>query len=240
MTQLLLEDNSPCATLRRNSSDCTYRYNRFEPTPTEATIVIQRTRLAGYLFGFAATQYLLAEAVTIAAFDGYSIIGDTVSELGVPAESDWHRLMNVAFCVSAASVAVAGVCSAHLLSGLRRRFYLGSVGAYSVGSVLVATVHAGDGSAHVIGAVLAIGAGNVIALLAGTRTGGSPRWYSRSSVALGSLGFAASALLVAGVGPVGAVERASIYTFVAWELLTAVAMNPLTRRLGVTGPLHVR
>lgn len=168
---------------------------------------------------------MLAEAVTIVGFDGYSIARDTVSELGVPEESDWHRLMNVAFCISAASVAAAGLCSAHLINARRRPFYLGSIAAYSLGSALVATVHSGQGNAHVVGAVLAIGAGNVIPLLVGTGVPACPRWYARGSVALGALGTLASAALVTGLAPVGAAERASIYGFVGWELLTAVAVG---------------
>lgn len=173
-------------------------------------------------------QYLLAEAVTAAMFGGYRPAYDTVSELGVPSVSDWHVLMNIAFCVSAVSVLVAGFCSAHLLAA-RRRVYLGAVIGYSVGSVLVATVHSGDGSAHVVGAVLAIGAGNVIAVVVGTGVRACPRWYSGGSLALGVVGFFASVLLIAGIGPVGAVERASIYTFVAWELLTALAIGRRSR-----------
>lgn len=157
-------------------------------------------------------------------FDGYRPVYDTVSELGVPSVSDWHVLMNIAFCVSAVSVLVAGFCSAHLLAA-RRRVYLAAVIGYSVGSVLVASVHSGDGSAHVVGAVLAIGAGNVIAVVVGTGVPACPRWYSGGSIALGVVGFLASVLLIAGIGPVGAVERASIYTFVAWELLTASAIG---------------
>ncbi|MGA9871080.1 MAG: DUF998 domain-containing protein [Rhodococcus sp. (in: high G+C Gram-positive bacteria)] len=183
-----------------------------------------RARLSGCLFGFAAVQYLVAEAATAFGFDGYRYVRDTVSELGVPASSPGHLVMNGAFCVSAVTVLVAGKLTARLLSRRRAKVYLGAVVAYSVGSVLVASVHAGDGSAHVLGAILAIGAGNVIAVTVGTGVPTCPRWYSASSVALGAAGFAASILLVAGIGPVGAVERASIYTFTAWELVTAAAL----------------
>lgn len=180
-------------------------------------------------------QYLLLEAVVTARSDGYRYTLDTVSELGVPGTSGWYAAMNVAFWVSAVSVLAAGFLSSTLLV-VRRRVYLGLIGAYSVGSVLVASVHAGDGSAHVIGAILAIGAGNVIAVLVGMSTPHCPQWYSSASLALGVLGFAASGMLIAGVGPVGAVERASIYTFVGWEALTAAALLRRTRISGVPSP----
>lgn len=172
-------------------------------------------------------QYLLGEALTASNYDGYSYLEETVSALGVPADSPWHAVMNTSFCLSAVSVAVAGACSAHLLRRRRRRVYLGSVAAYSLGCVLIAAVHAGDSNIHVLGAVLAIAAGNVIAVTVGTAgtvgTGvrGCPRWYRVASTALGVAGLAVSGLLLAGVGPIGAVERFPIYTFVAWELLTA-------------------
>lgn len=179
----------------------------------------------------------MGEALAASAFEGYRYLRNTVSALGVPADSPWSAAINVSFCLSAVSVAAAGVCSAHVLGRARRRVYLGAVAAYAVGSVLVALVHAGDGPGHVLGAVLAIGAGNVIAVTVGSGVPSCPRWYSVGSVGLGVVGFAASVLLVAGIGPVGAVERTSIYTFTAWELLTAVtlygsARGMLTRRLG--------
>ncbi|MCZ4077634.1 DUF998 domain-containing protein [Rhodococcus sp. H36-A4] len=174
-------------------------------------------------------QYLLLEALTASLSEGYRYAYDTVSDLGVPTTSDTSWLMNVAFCVSAISVLAAGICSASLL-GRRRWAYLGAIAAYSLGSVLVAVVHAGDGNAHIIGAVLAIGAGNTIALLVGTGVPTCPRWYSKGSIGLGVLGFVASGLLIAGVGPVGVMERASIYTFTGWELLTAAALGMVVAR----------
>ncbi|MDJ0393758.1 DUF998 domain-containing protein [Rhodococcus sp. G-MC3] len=179
--------------------------------------------MAGSLFGFAAAQYLVLEAVVATVSDGYSYIRDTVSELGVPGTSDASAVMNVAFGVSAVSVLAAGICSAGLL-GSRRTPYLAAIAAYSAGTALVATVHAGDGSAHVVGAVMAITAGNVIALVVGTGVPACPQWYRAGSVALGLVGFAASACLIAGIGPVGVAERTAIYTFTGWEMLTAAVL----------------
>lgn len=189
----------------------------------------RRDIVAGSLFGFAAAQYLVVEAAVAAVFDGYSYLRDTVSDLGVPGTSDAYAAMNVAFGVSAGSVLIAGICSAGAL-GRRRVPYLAAIAAYSVGTALVATVHAGDGSAHVIGAVLAIGAGNVIALVVGTGVPACPRWYRSGSVALGIAGCAAAACLIAGIGPVGLAERSAIYTFTGWEILTAVALLRPTAR----------
>ncbi len=165
--------------------------------------------------------------------DGYDYARDTVSELGVPGTNDWYVAMNVAFWLSAVSVLIAGICSATLVR--RRWAYLGLICAYSAGSVLVASVHAGEGSAHVLGAILAIGAGNAIAVLVGSTSPRCPRWYTASSVGLGVVGFAASGLLIAGpdlleadlvgVDMVGVVERTAIYTFVGWEIITAVVLR---------------
>lgn len=190
----------------------------------EWTISTARSRAAAGFFGFAAVQYLLGEALTASKYDGYSYLEETVSALGVPADSPWHAVMNTSFCLSAVSVAAAGACSAYLLGTRRRRVYLGSVAAYSLGCALIAAVHAGDSDIHVLGAVLAIAAGNVIAVTVGTGVPRCPRWYRVASTALGVAGLAVSGLLLAGIGPIGAVERFQIYTFVAWELLTAVTL----------------
>lgn len=215
----------------QTESDCTHRYKGLSEPPEELILVRTRSLVAAYFFAFAAVQYLLAETLTARMFDGYSYTRDTVSELGVPAVSHWHALMNLSFWMSAVSVLVAGICSAHLLGGRRRYVYLALIVAYSIGSVLVATVHGGDGSAHFVGAFLAICGGNAIALVVGTAfwsteaASGCLRWYSMASKTLGATGFFVSVLLVAQVGPVGAVERATIYTFVAWEILTAVTIG---------------
>ncbi|SNT52269.1 DUF998 domain-containing protein [Rhodococcoides kyotonense] len=171
-------------------------------------------------------QYLLAEAWTARNYDGYDHLRETVSQLGVPGASPSHALMNTAFCVSAVSVAIAGVSSSYLLRRRRRAVYLGATGAYSLGSVLVAAVHTGSDNAgiHVAGALLAIGAGNVIPVLVGTGVPECPRWYAVASTGLGLVGLAASASLIAGIGPVGLVERMAIDTFVGWEILTAVTL----------------
>ncbi|MCC8928003.1 MAG: hypothetical protein ACJA07_000802 [Rhodococcus sp. (in: high G+C Gram-positive bacteria)] len=222
VSQLLLGDVSRHTA--RNDSDCTYRYNARIFAPEESSLSNVRARAAAGLFGFAAVQYLVGEALTASKYDGYSYLRQTVSELGVSGQSPWHDVVNTSFCLSAVSVAAAGALSASLLRGRRNRVYLGSVAAYSTGCVLIAVVPAGDGAVHVVGAVLSIAAGNVIAVTVGTGVHSCPRWYRTASTALGVAGLAVSALLVAGIGPIGAVERAPIYTFVAWELMTAVAL----------------
>ncbi len=222
----------------QTESDCTHRNNRLSEPPEELTIIRTRSLVAACFFAFAAVQYLLAETLTARMFGGYSYTRDTVSELGAPADSDWYALMNLSFTMSAVSVLIAGICSAHLLGGARRRVYLALIVAYSAGSILVASVHAGDGSAHLVGAFLAICGGNAIAVAVGTASrstaaaSGCPRWYSVASTALGAVGFFVSALLVAQVGPLGAVERATIYTFVAWEILTAITIGIVLFRSG--------
>ncbi|ORI18968.1 hypothetical protein BJD99_19850 [Rhodococcus sp. 1163] len=218
-----------CADAATSAGKTFSKTNGSVPSPEEYDIPRRKARAAGLLFAFASLQYLLLEALTASRSEGYRYAYDTVSDLGVPTTSDTSWLMNVAFCVSAISVLAAGICSASLL-GRRRWVYLGAIAAYSLGSVLVAVVHAGDGNTHIIGAVLAIGAGNIIALLVGTGVPTCPRWYSRGSVGLGVLGFVASGLLIAGVGPVGVMERASIYTFTGWELLTAAALGLVVAR----------
>ena len=102
--------------------------------------------------------------------------------------------------------------------------------ANAVGNLLIAAFHSGPAShangtagVHAIGAVLAIVGGNV-AILAGSRvvTGR----HRTVSVALGAFGLLSFALFVVELTassalPLGVLERCSVYSITAWQLLTA-------------------
>jgi hypothetical protein len=70
----------------------------------------------------------------------------------------------------------------------------------------------------------------LISLVAGvgSRRVSAPRAYSGASIALGAVGLASlAALLVngaAGPVPAGILERGSVYSIIAWELMTGIAL----------------
>ena len=104
----------------------------------------------------------------------------------------------------------------------------------AIGNVLVGTFRSGgvevsDASHwHVIGAGMAIVGGNVAVIIAGlgSRRLGAPRTYGVVSIVIGVVGLACLLALIidgangARVLPVGVVERGSVYSIIAWEIMT--------------------
>ena len=165
-----------------------------------------------------AAVYLVSEAVAAAGFHGYSYADNYISDLGVSA------VMNVgAFAVHGtlflvgALLAVRGCAS----PGRLGRLFVVAAAANAVGNGLLAVFPSGTGL-HVVGAAAAILGGNIAVLIGGL--GSSRRGYRRLSVALGVTGIASLIALVCGAAPVGAVERASVYPIIGWELITAVVL----------------
>lgn len=77
---------------------------------------------------------------------------------------------------------------------------------------------------HGLGAFLAIAFGNIVAILAGSALGVGRR-LRRVGQTLGALGFISAALLVIHFAlPDGVWERGSVYTFIAWQLLTGICL----------------
>jgi len=83
------------------------------------------------------------------------------------------------------------------------------------------------GMLHLAGALLAIGGGN-LALIAGGRALRPlmPRQFASWSALLGVAGLASLLALsvLPGTAPHGVVERVSVYTINAWELMTAALL----------------
>jgi hypothetical membrane protein len=107
--------------------------------------------------------------------------------------------------------------------------------ANTTGNILVGIFRSGV-PAHVIGAGMAIVGGNTAAIIAGfaSRRVGAPRSYRLASVVIGVVGIACLlTLIIDGADgsrllPVGVVERGSVYSIIAWEIITGVTI--LARR----------
>lgn len=189
-----------------------------------------RPRPAATAWIVGAAAYLTAEALAAAAYrPDYSYVGDYISDLGVPGQP-------LAWLMNAGFVAQGGLflLGALLVAGLRRRLLVAFAAANGIGNLLVATVHAGGGGLHLVGAALAIVGGNAAAI-AGASLHPGVR-YRRNSRLLGGAGLVSVAVLTAQalagfeVLPAPVWERASVYSILAWQVYAAVTVSLPARR----------
>jgi hypothetical membrane protein len=208
------------------------------------------------LWILAAAIYLVAEAVSASAFPGYSYATNYISDLGVPdvgqfqgrtIDSPLHLVMNAAFVLHGVLFAGAAAFAVRAGGWRRgaRRWFLGAALVHAVGIILVglfpgSQTNADNGliSLHVLGAAMAIIAGNVAAIVAGrTALRESPRWLGSASVALGVIGLLGLVMLLVDSNSAaftlladGVWERIAVYTILAWELLVGVTALVLRGR----------
>jgi len=203
------------------------------------------------LWILAAAVYVGGEAIAASVFPGYSYATNYISDLGAPVvgsyqgravDSPLHAVMNTAFVVKGLLyLAAALVVTRAVPAGARRHvvtvLFIVFAGIHCIGVSLVGfvpeTTPLPAGSLHVVGAGMAIVGGN-LALIAGgigSRHIGASRAYIVVSVALGVIGIAALAMLMADGGsvdfdilPDGVWERAAVYTITVWEVLTGVLL----------------
>ena len=178
---------------------------------------------AGVAWLSAGVAYLAVEAVAAAAFQpSYSYPRNFISDLGVPARSALAWVMNTGFCLQG----MLFLAGAVLARG--SRLFVGCAVGNALGNVLIALCHSGS-AIHAVGAVLAIVGGNA-AILAGSSIIGG--WHRRVSFALGAFGLASFTLFVidlqSTILPIGLIERCSVYSITAWELVTGAWL--LSRR----------
>ena len=196
------------------------------------------------LWCVAAGGYLVLEAVAAAGFEpAYSYARDYISDLGLPSGrlvrgrtvySPRAYLMHAAFYLQGILFLLGASLVVGVLDNRRARMFLGAVAGNAVGNVVIGTVH--SGTVHVDGAALAIVGGNA-AILTGPdaiEALADWRWYRLASKVTAALGFSSIAMLMVNSAtaktillPNGAWERGSVYSIIAWQLLTAACL--LTR-----------
>jgi len=213
------------------------------------------------LWIIAAVIYLVAEAVSASAFPGYSYASNYISDLGVPdvgvfqgrdIDSPLHVVMNVAFALHGVLFAAAAVLTVRgtaWRAGARRGFVTLAL-VHAAGIILVglfpgSQTNAGNGLIvfHVLGAAMAIIAGNAAAIVAGsTLRRHVPRWLGTASIVLGVVGIIGLVMLLVdsnstafSVLPDGVWERMAVYTILAWEALVGVTALSTRTRLGRIG-----
>ncbi|WP_256335904.1 DUF998 domain-containing protein [Microbacterium sp. cf332] len=207
------------------------------------------------LWLLAAAVYLAAEGVTALAFPGYSYATNYISDLGVPdvglfqgrtMDSPLHVVMNVAFVAHGILFAAAAVLTARSdvwRAGVRR-WFVGLALVHAVGIILVGLFPGSQTNAsnglivfHVLGAAMAIIAGNAAVIVAGvTLLRRGPRWLGTTSIALGVVGLVNLVMLLVDSNstavdllPDGVWERLAVYAILAWELLVGT-VTLATRR----------
>ncbi|WP_233518140.1 DUF998 domain-containing protein [Streptomyces corynorhini] len=197
--------------------------------------------------------YLSAEAVTAAAYPGYSYATNYISDLGVPGvgsfqgravDSPLHAVMNTAFVLHGvlfvtAAVLVARGAAVGAAGPRLRRWFVGLAIVHGVGILLVGVFHGSQANAdnglmvlHVLGAGMAIVGGNAAVILAGAAFLRSPahRLFGSVSVALGVIGLVSLVMLQVDSSSTavdllsdGVWERGAVYTIQVWEVTAAVA-----------------
>lgn len=220
-----------------------------------ATSKFDRPRLLaiGTFATFAPLVFLVTEA--IAAFGwsagSYQYAYNYISDLGTTVCGSFdgrqmcsplHAVMNFGYVAMSLALAITVILLAPALPRGRRiaaRIFAVLV---PVGMILVASFPGGvesvpDGTIllHVLGAVLAILSGNILAILIGSsgrKKLGWPTWYGPTSAALGLVGLIGLLLVVvAGSYEHSAVfERISVYAIFAWLFLTAAVAIRATSR----------
>ncbi len=194
---------------------------------------------AAVAWSSAGLAYLTLEGIAAAAFrPHYSYAHNFISSLGIPSNgSPLAWLMNTAFCVQGTLFLVGAILAVRAVEARKAGLFVTVAAANAVGNLLIAAFHSGPAShpngtawVHAIGAMLAIVGGNA-AILAGSRIVSG--WHRKVSVALGAFGLLSFALFVIELKessslPLGVLERCSVYSITAWQLLTAAWL--LSRR----------
>lgn len=206
--------------------------------------------ITGGLLVVSASWYLVCEAVAASGFPGYSYAHNYISDLGVPTagvldgrelNSHLPAVMNAGFIGEGLLVLLASITltSIALTSATRTRW--STVAAISLlsihagGIVLAGLVpgspeHAANGLMvyHVIGAVCAIVAGNLAAVVLGGFAWRAvlPRRVAVGGVALGVIGLISATCLQLQVGllPDGVWERGAVYTIILWHLVLGATL----------------
>ncbi|GLY93220.1 DUF998 domain-containing protein [Actinoplanes sp. NBRC 103695] len=200
-------------------------------------------RWAGPALVAAALIALIGEAIVAAAWDQrpYSYVEDYVNFLGsrftgefrgIVISSPLWWLMSIAWIAAGILVGVASVALGRRLTGWRRRTVPALGAAQAVALILFAVFPLGpdrltDGTLplYLIGAFLSIIAGNALAIVTGLagRPLGFPRWLAVTSVVAGVVGLL-NIPLTYGWVPTGLAERISLYSFLAWALITGLSL----------------
>ena len=227
-------------------------------TPTLTSIpprahLRRRTVLLAILAAVGPLIFLIAEAVSAIAWTAgtYNYGHNFISDLGTTVCgstfggremcSPLHAVMNVGFVAMGFAIAATVALLATRLHGVRRGVITALGRVVPVGMLLVAIFHGGVESVdngtialHVLGAFLAIAAGNTLAITMGAHSDrlGLPRWYRVATITLGVVGLVALVCIAVEPPPLDPAiyERISVYSIFSWLFLTTAALLTTPRR----------
>jgi len=196
-------------------------------------------------FSIAGIVYLVSETVSAAAWHtpAYSYASNYISDLGVSGCgslfhgrqicSPLYGVMNAGFMLEGLFFLMGAIICSRLIAQPWKAVSLLLALLHGVGMLMVGVFHGsqaalGDGSLryHLLGAQMAIGAGNLALILYGSMASaiGLPPKLALPSVLLGCFGIVSAWALVAHIGhiPDGLTERGSVYTIMVWEIVVGV------------------
>ncbi|MCQ4093182.1 DUF998 domain-containing protein [Erwinia persicina] len=194
-----------------------------------------RQRAGALCFAAGGLLYLLAERLSALAWHhpAYRYSHNYISDLGIPGCgpqicSPLHDVMNAGFAAEGLLFILACGLLRRQIPGLTGGAALLAGGLHGTGGMLIALFHSGGPAAgitlHQIGAVMAIGGGNLCLIavgLAGRRVSGV---YASFSLILGVCGLVCMLAIPWVPVHVGLIERAAVYPITLWQIVTGVSL----------------
>ncbi|MFI9052400.1 DUF998 domain-containing protein [Streptomyces sp. NPDC053427] len=197
-------------------------------------------------------QWVVGEAIAAAAWTDppYSYAANYISDLGVPdcgttfqdraICSPDHQLMNTSFVVQGILFAAGLILLSRVLRRRARRVVVALALAHAVGFLLVGLFHGSQDGAdyglalHMVGATVAILSANTAVIMSGRLRRSLdiqlPSVYRLFSVTVGILGLLGVSLAGVSASTAGVFERASVYSWLLWSVVTGVLILARTVR----------
>lgn len=201
----------------------------------------RRSRAGACCFAAGGLLYLLAERTSALAWHHpvYRYSHNYISDLGIPECgpqicSPLHNVMNAGFAVEGVLFLLAcWLLRPQFPGGLGWAAVLAG-GLHGIGGVLIALFHSGgeaDGVTwHQVGAVMAIGGGNLCLIATGLAVGRCSPLYAGFSLLLGMGGLVCMMMIPYVALPIGIIERAAVYPITLWQLVSGFSLLLLAHR----------
>jgi hypothetical membrane protein len=223
---------------------------RSDSSPLPRPLTYRRPRLHAFLAALGPVIFLVCEAVsalgwTAGTYDyGHNFISDLGARVcgsmmdGREMCSPLWGVMTFGFVAMGLAIGASAILISARLRETNRARRIATIGLGTIipfGMILIAifpgeqaSVDNGTIVLHVLGAFLAIAAGNTLAIVVGSAREALafPCWYRPVSVTLGVVGVIALALIAIELPPFDPAiyERIAVYTIFAWHFVTALAL----------------
>lgn len=191
---------------------------------------MKKSKIAGIVLIIGSLYYLLAEAISAIFFNDSLIntyIFHTISELGIPnSNSPLSILMNSAFILVGLTLIFGNFYKfKDFIIKNKTVFYIFTL-ITGLGVIIVGLIHGGNpltSGYHTLGAIMAILGGNILLVLS-SRSMDEFGTYQKITLGLGVLGIIVFWIMFFSMGSaiMPVYERLSVYTLIAWSLLTGV------------------